>query len=135
MVVSVAQASHLDGSVQRDLDVLSALIPAVEERFAETPLLVQLNTLWALTQLRVTHHALLEATAGDLLDVKRVADMPAKYLCRALWIYRRSNRLGLVLNSLLPAAEEQAELLTAGEFARLAQALSWGADDETAPTE
>jgi len=134
MVVSVAQASQLDGSVQRDLDVLAALIPAVEERFAETPLLVQLNTLWALTQLRVTHHKLLEATAGDLLDAKRVADMPAKYLCRALWIYRRSNRINLVLNALVPAAEEQAELLNAGEFARLAQALSWGADDETAPS-
>jgi hypothetical protein len=135
MIVSVAQASELDGTVRKDLDVLSALIPEVEARFAETPLLVQLNTLWALTQLRVTHHRLLEATAGDLRTPIKVADMPTKYVCRALWIYRRSNRLSLVMDALLPSCEEQAELFAAADFARLAQALTWAPEDPTLPAQ
>ena len=56
-------------SIVRDL----AARAQVEARFGETPLLVQLNTLWALTQLRVTHHRLLEATAGDLRTPNKVA--------------------------------------------------------------
>eukprot|EP00913_Durusdinium_trenchii_P033463 g31329.t1 len=99
MLVSMAQ------SVDSDMDILMTLVPEVEKRYNEVSLLHSVNNVWALCQMKISE------------------DLPAGYMARVAWIYRRCNRWDLISEALLPMIRSSAAEFSPGDFARLAQAL------------
>lgn len=117
MLVSMAQ------SVDSDMDILMTLVPEVEKRYNEVSLLHSVNNVWALCQMKIVHEGLLKRVAEDLCNPTKSKDLPAGYMARVAWIYRRCNRWDLISEALLPMIRSSAAEFSPGDFARLAQAL------------
>lgn len=100
LLVSLAAAPKMETSA--DVPLLAAIIPQIEKRFDETPILTTIVNLNALCRLRVYHKRLLDLASVDLGDRWRIRNIPPKYIAVAVWTFSRFN----LLDRILPAFEE-----------------------------
>lgn len=99
------------------------LVPEVERRYNEVSLVHCINNVWALVQMKMVHHGLLQRVADDLHNPKKSKDLTPGYMARIAWVYRRCDTWSMVSEALLPLIRSASAEFRCGEFARLAQAL------------
>ena len=127
MLIAIGQATGTDLSLSGDVHILQCLIPEIESKFNELPLVVQLNCVWALAKMNVNHKQMREAIVERFCDARTVADLPTKILAKAIWIFGRIGawkESELLVNSVLPAVTANRALFNAAEFGRLVMGLS-----------
>jgi hypothetical protein len=127
MLIAIGQATGTDLSLSGDVHILQCLVPEVEQKFDELPLVVQLNCVWALAKLNVNHKLMREAVVGRFTDKQLVEDLPTKVVAKAVWIFGRlgawSESPGLI-DAVVPVIKASRGLFTGSEFARLVMGLS-----------
>ena len=127
MLIAIGQATGTDVSLQGDVHVLQCLVPELEQKFDDLPLVVQLNCVWALAKMKVNHKLMRDTVVGRLCDAQLVSDLPTKVLAKAVWIF---GRLGAwkenpsLLTAILPVVKQSRSMFNGPEFARLILGLS-----------
>jgi hypothetical protein len=126
MLIAIGRATGTDLCLSGDVHVLQCLIPELEQRFDELPLVVQLNCVWALSKMNVNHRLMRETIIKRFRDTKLVEDLPAKILAKSVWIF---GRIGAwksnpdLADVMLPVIQRNRSLFTGSEFARLVMGL------------
>jgi len=111
------------GDGVKDMDILIVLLPEILKRYDSIPLIEHLNNVYALTKLKVIHAQYLQRVAKDMADPQVGPDLPTKFICRTVWIYRRCNQFNLVKDTLMPLIRDSKQDFSCADFARLAQAM------------
>jgi hypothetical protein len=127
MLIAIGQATGTDVSLSGDVHILQCLVPEVEQKFDELPLVVQLNCLWALAKLNVNHKLMRDTVVSRFCDPKLVADLPTKVLSKAIWIFGRIGAWkdsSALLETILPVVKTNRSLFNASEFGRIVMGLS-----------
>ena len=126
ILIAIGRASSTDMSLSGDVHILQCLLPELERAFSSLPLVVQLNSLWALAKLNVNHSGMRSELVGRFKDAKIVASLPTKIVAKAVWVFGRIGAFsdaGLV-ESILPVVRASRALFTPSEFSRLVMGLS-----------
>ena len=84
------------------MDVLVVLVPEIVKRSADMPLQVKITNLWSLVRLRIIHDELIALVVTDLQDPAQRTSMPAKDLCRLIWVMSRCNAFSMIREMVLP---------------------------------
>ncbi|CEM39000.1 unnamed protein product [Vitrella brassicaformis CCMP3155] len=122
--VLYAIADHVrEGATKQDMVLLNILLPEIERKYPQTTLLHTITNMWSLSRLQILHPRLLERATLDLVNPTLTTGLTPRFLAKAVWTWARFGMLDRVLPTLYPMIEGHADGFTAGEFARLAQAL------------
>ena len=126
MLIAIGQATATDLSLSGDVHILQCLVPELESEFDTLPLVVQLNSVWALAKLNVNHKMMRDVVIDRFMNEKVVADLPTKVLAKACWLF---GRIGAwtdpkLLQAVLPSVSRNRALFSASELARLVMGFS-----------
>lgn len=87
LLLSLASLKAMD--VHANVPLLAAIVPQIERRYDETPLLTSIINVNALCRLRVYHKRLVDLLCHDLSNPYKIRNLPPKYVAMALWTFTR----------------------------------------------
>lgn len=121
LLLSLASLKAMD--VNANVPLLAAIVPQIERRYDETPLLTSIINLNALCRLRVYHRRLVDLLSEDLSNEYKVRNLPSRYIAMALWTFTRYGVRSRILRVFEDLVRDNISSFSAREFARLAQCL------------